>query len=101
MKVSGFDWDKWNRDKCQKHGVPIEEIEGIFSGNLVARPDHKHSKSEERRLAIGKTPDGRDVFVCFTIRERDGKKLIRPISARYMHKKEVLSYEEEKENPNV
>ena len=25
--IDGFDWDAGNRGKCQKHGVPIPEIE--------------------------------------------------------------------------
>jgi uncharacterized protein len=31
--------------------------------------------------------------VAFTLRQRGGKMLIRPTSARYMHKKEVDHYE--------
>jgi hypothetical protein len=27
---AGFDWDDANRSKCQTHGVPIAEIEGVF-----------------------------------------------------------------------
>jgi uncharacterized protein len=33
------------------------------------------------------------MFVAFTFRERDGATFIRPISARYMHKKEIEAYE--------
>lgn len=29
---SGFDWDAGNRRKAVKHGVPLVEIEGLFSG---------------------------------------------------------------------
>jgi uncharacterized protein len=54
-----------------------------------------HSKSEERFKAIGKDDDGRGIFVVFTMRTRRGKRLIRPISARYMHKKEMSHYEKE------
>ena len=35
----------------------------------------------------------------FTLRRKGDRQLVRPISARYMHKKEVESYEEE--NPGV
>jgi uncharacterized DUF497 family protein len=31
--------------------------------------------------------------VAFTLRQRDGKTYIRPVSARYMHRKEVEFYE--------
>jgi uncharacterized DUF497 family protein len=49
--------------------------------------------------AIGRTARGRSVFLVFTVRERGGKHLIGPITARYMHRKEVVSYE--KDNPDL
>jgi uncharacterized protein len=33
------------------------------------------------------------MFVAFTIRMRGTERLIRPISARYMHAKEIRAYE--------
>jgi len=97
--VSGFDWDEGNRAKCQKHGVSVEEIEGLFSRPLLILPDALHSKSEERLWGIGKAARGQFVFLVFTIREHGRKRFIRPVSARYMHKKEVRNYEEK--NPDV
>ncbi len=97
--VAGFDWDTANRNKCEKHGVSIAEIEDLFSGPVLVVPDSTHSKNEDRIRAIGRTQSGRFVFIVFTIRERGGKRLIRPISARYMHRKEVRHYE--KENPEL
>ncbi len=94
--VSGFDWDTGNQAKCQKHGVPISEIEGLFARPIMILPDTAHSTPEKRLRAIGRTEAGRHVF---TVRERGGHKYIRPISARYMHRKEVDSYEEE--NPDL
>jgi uncharacterized protein len=35
------------------------------------------------------------MFVAFTLREKTGKQFVRPISARYMHLKEVEFYEKE------
>jgi uncharacterized DUF497 family protein len=71
-----------------------------FSAAFVAsNADPKHSKREERHWAIGKTEIGRWLFLVFTLRERDGKQYIRPISARYMHRKEIKHYEEE--NPEL
>jgi len=97
--VAGFDWDEGNRAKCQKHGVSVAEVEGLFSRALLIIPDASHSHAEERLWAIGKTASGRSVFMVFTIRVRAGKRVIRPVSARYMHRKEVTHYEEE--NPDV
>ena len=97
--VSAFEWDDGNREKCQKHGVSLAEIESLFERPLMILPDHAHSLTEERLRAIGKTDKGRYVFLVFTIHRRGGKKYIRPISARYMHRKEIESYE--KENPDL
>lgn len=45
--------------------------------------------------AIGKTSAGRYVFLVFVIREVDGSRKLRPISARYMHLKEIRHYEQQ------
>ena len=99
VSVSGFDWDDRNRDKCSKHGVSIAKIEALFTQTVMILPDEQHSMEETRLKAIGKTDAGRHVFVVFTLREREGKTYIRPISARYMHQREVENYEEE--NPDI
>lgn len=93
--IAGFDWDKSNRGKCQKHGVSPEELEDLFTRQVAVRPDPKHSMTEERFCAVGRTKAGRHVFLIFTFRTREGGIYIRPISARYMHKKEIEHYEEE------
>ena len=95
MIFSGIQWDKGNRTKCQKHGVTIAEIEYVFQNDPGIAPDLAHSQAETRFFAIGKTREKRNVFIVFTIRETE----IRPISARYMHEKEVSRYEKEAPNP--
>lgn len=97
--LAGFDWDEGNRTKCQKHGVSLTEIEAVFSRPLLIVPDTGHSNAEPRIRALGKTSAGRMIFLVFTVRRKAGLRLIRPISARYMHAKEVTSYE--KENPEL
>ena len=88
----GFDWDESNAEKCRVHGS-IEEIESaLVSKALVIVHDVKHSKDERRYVAIGRTAKGRDLFVGFTFRIVAGRKLLRPITARYMHRKEVERY---------
>ncbi len=90
---AGFDWDEGNAEKCRAHGVSIEEIESaLVSKALVIVHDVKHSKDERRYVAIGRTAKGRDLFVGFTFRIVAGRKLLRPITARYMHRKEVKRY---------
>jgi uncharacterized DUF497 family protein len=95
MRAEGFDWDGGNRRKCQKHGVSLAEIEGLFATNPRVAPDLKHSAAEDRLIAVGRTFKGRAVFVAFTLRTKQGRRLIRPITARYMHSKESAAYEKE------
>lgn len=91
MKIAGFDWDSGNWPKCGKHGVSREEIEQVFLGSPAVMPDPFHD--EPRMRAIGKTTAGRYVFVVFMCREIDGLTKLRPISARFMHQKEIEHYE--------
>ena len=77
----------------QKHGLSIAEIESVFDRPVVILPDTGNSQDERRFRAIGTTAKDRKAFVVFTQRERGAGVLIRPISARYMHKKEVDLYE--------
>ena len=94
MLVAGFEWDHANRDKCQKHGVSVDAIETAFGRPIAVVPDPRHSAAEERFKAIGITDEGRYVLIVFALRIRNGETFIRPISARYMHRKEVRYYEE-------
>ena len=94
-RVSGFDWDEGNRAKCQKHGVSITQIEALFAHNPRIAPDPKHSVDEDRLIAVGKIGTGRPIFVAYTIRMKNRQRLIRPVTARYMHVKEVAAYEKE------
>jgi uncharacterized DUF497 family protein len=93
MDFDGFDWDQGNRDKCQKHGVSFAEIESLFVGQPLVGPTQ--STGEQRFRAVGVTAKGRNLFVVFTWRRKGRASLIRPISARYMHRKEVVAHEKE------
>jgi uncharacterized protein len=95
LRVSGFDWDEGNRSKCQKHGLSIAEIEALFANGPRIAPDPKHSAAEDRLIAVGRTGAGRPVFVAFTLRTLGRGRLIRPVTARYMHAREVEAYEKE------
>ena len=98
--VAGFDWDDSNRAKCRKHGVSIAEIEAVFGHPHRIAPDLAHSIAETRFLAIGSGGGKRTIFVAFTLRERGDERLIRPISARYMHRKELENYEQATAQPD-
>lgn len=98
QSYAGFDWDDGNRGKCQQHGVALEQIEALFHGSIRVFPDPDHSAIETRYLGIGPV-ERRHILVAFTIRVISGARLIRPISARYMHAKEIEHYESQVQNP--
>ncbi len=88
--AEGFDWDAGNLEKYWfKHEVsPLECEEVFFNQPLVVAQAEKHSQSEERFYALGRSNEDRYLFVAFTMR---GKK-IRIISARNMNRKERKIY---------
>jgi len=95
MKISGFDWDGGNWPKCGKHGVSKTEIESVLRNKPAIYPDP--FQKEDRIRAIGRSDEGRYIFAVFVIRPRDEGDLMRPLSARYMHRKEIDRYEKRKE----
>lgn len=88
----GFQWDRGNIDKnLIKHNVENWECEQIFFNRpLLVLEDPKHSISENRWAAFGRTDAGRLLVVVFPRRGN----LLRVISARDMNKKERKFYEE-------
>jgi uncharacterized DUF497 family protein len=88
VRFDGFDWDEGNREKCQKHGVSIAEIEEVLSSIRFVIDDP--APTEKRYRTVGKTSAGRYVFAVFTLRDTK----LRPVSVRYMHEKEIRAYEE-------
>jgi uncharacterized DUF497 family protein len=92
-KVAGYEWDNGNGPKCGKHGVSQAETEQVLRAAPLVRPDRHPQDAETRFNAVGKNASGRHVFVVFTLRDKQGKRFVRPISARYMHAREIENYE--------
>ena len=80
--------------------MSIAEIEAVFGHPHRIAPDFAHSIAETRFLAIGNGGGPRAIFVAFTLRDGGSERLIRPISARYMHRRELESYEEDTSQPD-
>ena len=92
-KITGFDWDDGNARKNDKHGVSMAEAEQtFFNAPLLLLADFKHTKRELRFHALGKTDEGRSLHITFTLRNAGAS--IRVISARDMHRKERIIYEQ-------
>jgi uncharacterized protein len=92
-KIIGFEWDEGNARKNEHHGVSMAEAEQVFFiAPLLVLPDARHNETEPRFHALGKTIEGRRLHITFTLRDAD--QLIRVISARDMHRKERVIYEQ-------
>lgn len=91
MKIAGIEWDSGNWPKCGKHGLSKDEIEFVLQSMTFRIPDP--NADEGRYRTASRDADGRVAFIVFTYRERQGITFIRPISARYMHRKEIEEYE--------
>ena len=91
-QFSAFQWDKGNIDKnLIRHNVENWECEQVFFNRpLLVLEEPKHSVSEERWAAFGKTDTDRFLVVIFTKRND----LIRIISARDMNNRERKFYNE-------
>jgi uncharacterized protein len=94
-RIGGFDWDDGNdRKNADKHGVTQTEAEQIFFNEpLLVVEDTRHSDRETRFHGLGRTDLNRLLHVTFTLRAENS--LIRVISARPMHRKERIRYEQE------
>ena len=94
-QIEGFEWDEGNnRKSIDKHAVSQAEAEQVFFNEpLLIVEDVRHSSYEIRLHALGQTDAGRLLHISFTL--RGNAKLIRVISARTMHRKERLRYEQE------
>jgi uncharacterized protein len=93
-QIAGFDWDDGNsRKSADKHDVSQAEAESIFFNDpLIVIGDAKHSETEQRCNALGKTAQSRLLHITFTLRQNGT--MVRVISARDMHRKERKAYEQ-------
>ena len=93
-QIAGFDWDDGNiRKSADKHDVSQAEAESIFFNNpLIVIGDAKHSETEQRFNALGKTAQNRLLHITFTLRQNGT--MVRVISARDMHRKERKAHEQ-------
>jgi uncharacterized DUF497 family protein len=92
LLASGFNWDARNLEKCQKHGVSIAEIEAVLRADLQIAPAPRQSLAEERLSNRADTKWAGSVRRLHLARPKWAP-LVGPISARYMHAKEIERYE--------
>lgn len=86
-----IEWDENNIWKNEiKHGVTAEEIEQCF--NNPPSVIYNHKKYPDRRVLLGRTIDGRYLFIVF---QQKSKETARPIHARDMKRNEREIYEKQ------
>jgi uncharacterized protein len=89
-----FEWDR-NKNECnlRKHGVDFEETMSVFDDIFaVIIEDRFHSNSEQREIIVGRSSNGRFLYVVFVESENS----ICIISARKLTPAERRRYEQRK-----
>ena len=99
VRIAGLQWDAGNWPKCGKHGVSKRDIEGVIARHRYLIDDPH--LGEARFRCVGTSDEGRYITVVFTLREGSVGTFVRPISARFMHAKEVEAYERGKPEGSI
>ena len=87
-----YDWDEFNIDHIQRHGVQPEETEEALADPLRIAGRAYNTYGERRTAAVGATLDGRILYVVYTLRY--GK--YRVITARDAEPSERIRYRRRK-----
>jgi uncharacterized DUF497 family protein len=77
-KILGFDWDEVNKYKNgEKHRVSFRESEEVFfDKNLKLFYDFHHSQKEKRFVGLGKTNEGRKLFLVLRQLVNEGNTVV-------------------------
>jgi uncharacterized DUF497 family protein len=90
-----FDWDEGNRGKNLRHDVQDWEIEEAFSDRRRISQGVQVVDGERRYVLLARAAtSGKYLRIIYTIRERDGVMLVRPISAYLMPANSRRRYDE-------
>ena len=97
VRIVGFEWDRGNRSNVGSTAFPLRRSRLFcFRRRVRSRSPMSGIRAANRGLSPSAGPRlGRGVFTVFTLRRHGEETFIRPVSARYMHRKEVEYYEKE------
>ncbi len=90
-----FEWDrKKEKSNIEKHGVSFEQASYVFADPFALnRYDDEHSQEEDRWVLLGKSLNEILLLVVHTLRDDEGTKIVRIISARKATKQERQVYQ--------
>jgi hypothetical protein len=90
-----FEWDrKKEKSNIEKHGVSFEQASYVFADPFALnRYDDEHSQEEDRWVLLGKSLNEILLLVVHTLRDDEGTKIVRIISARKATKRERQVYQ--------
>ena len=71
MEFDGFDWDDGNRDKCQKHGVSIGEIERLFERTGLNRAGRRALVGRKAVSGDRRQSEGPPRFPCVHLADEE------------------------------
>ncbi len=91
-----FEWsDEKNKLNIKKHHISFEEAKEVFSDPFhISKLDHRFDYFEERWITLGTTAEDKILVVANIFFDKDGKEIIRIISARRANQKERIFYEQ-------
>ena len=88
-----FEWDEEKSTRCERErGFNFSAAAEVFFDEYGVGASNMSWRGEERRQISGMTPLGVILLVVFEIREYDGQKSYRIISAREATKTEKRQY---------
>jgi uncharacterized DUF497 family protein len=95
-----FEWDQTkNLANYAKHEISFELASGVFDDPLAAYIFDRVVDGEERWHAVGQALNFQLIVVVHTYRDREGREIIRIISARQASSHERRRYEEGRHSP--
>jgi len=74
------EWDEWNVEHIQRHGVTPREVEEVLrseSSRVIENP----SPSSDRPAIFGYTSEGRPLLIAYDVLDDDVPRRIYPITA--------------------
>ncbi len=96
MDDTDFEWDEAkNLSNQKKHGISFEDAARVFNDPLMLLVPDGYDGGEERWRAYGQIGGVAIIMAAHTYRPKNGREIIRIISARLATRYERQKYEHE------